>query len=224
MSGEMEIIIEMAKDNVLRGDSDINAINNARKQFDFALNEALNYELREAKIKKIASKMIKEEASKKKVSKSKNWDNVNNLRASKFVGNVHEKVLVNDILMIMNELGIITDYMELESYFDDCVKQMKQNSTQGYRIKIDKVKCLGYINDEVDRVMARKLYMQKIEKHRIDTNKKKLDSKIKKTNDAMIRSLNKNGINHPRTVELSQELDKLLNIGGVVRNGNKKCS
>ncbi|MGL5345735.1 MAG: sigma factor [Peptostreptococcaceae bacterium] len=49
MSGELGIIVELAKENVSRGDSEVNAINNARKQFDFALNEALNYEYKGVK-------------------------------------------------------------------------------------------------------------------------------------------------------------------------------
>lgn len=49
MCGELGVIIELAKENVLRGDSEINAIVNARKQFEFALNEALNYEYKGVK-------------------------------------------------------------------------------------------------------------------------------------------------------------------------------
>lgn len=65
MSGEMEIITTLAKDNVLKGDSEINAIENARKQFEFALDEALNYDFsknnrKRSKIKKSNEELIKE--------------------------------------------------------------------------------------------------------------------------------------------------------------------
>lgn len=65
MCGELGVIIELAKENVLRGDSEIKAIDTARKQFEFALNEALEYDFKKSnkkrsKVEKSNEELIKD--------------------------------------------------------------------------------------------------------------------------------------------------------------------